>query len=68
MHEIIVIHEGSRQTYGVPRVPAELRPLEGRVNRKRVVRLMREHGIQDVTPRKRRSLTRPGRRPGRPRT
>ncbi|MFH9691015.1 IS3 family transposase [Streptomyces sp. NPDC017413] len=58
VHEITVIHVGSRQTYGVPRVHAELRRLGRAVNRKRVAPLMREHGIQGVTRRKRRSLTR----------
>ncbi|MFF2601642.1 IS3 family transposase [Streptomyces californicus] len=59
VHEITLIHVGSCQTYGVPRVHAELRRLGRRVNRKRVARLTREHGIQGVTRRKRRSLTRP---------
>lgn len=59
VHEITLIHVDSRQTYGVPRVHVELRRLGRRVNRKRVARLMREHGIQGVTRRKRRSLTRP---------
>ncbi|MEU0382746.1 IS3 family transposase [Streptomyces cyaneofuscatus] len=59
VHEITVIHVGSRQTYGVPRVHAELRRLARAVNRKWVARLMREHGIQGVTRRKRRSLARP---------
>ncbi|NUR04215.1 MAG: transposase [Streptomyces sp.] len=58
VHEITVIHVGSRQSYGVPRVHAELRRLGRRVNRKRVARL-REHGIQGATRRRRRSLTRP---------
>ncbi|MFE4679636.1 IS3 family transposase [Streptomyces sp. NPDC056728] len=59
VHEITVIHVGSRQTYGVPRVHAALRRLGRRVNRKRVARLMREHGIQGAHRRRRRSLTRP---------
>ncbi|MDK0523950.1 IS3 family transposase [Streptomyces sp. ML-6] len=50
VHEITVIHVGSRQTYGVPRVHAELRRPGRQVNRKRVAR------------RKRRSLTRPDRK------
>ncbi|MGY4967626.1 IS3 family transposase, partial [Streptomyces sp. 900105245] len=58
-HEITVIHVASRGTYGVPRVHAELRRLGRRVNRKRVARLMREHGIQGAHRRRRRSLTRP---------
>ncbi|CAM5273434.1 IS3 family transposase [Streptomyces atroolivaceus] len=58
-HEITVIHVASRHTYGVPRVHAELRRLGRCVNRKRVARLMREHGIQGAHRRRRRSLTRP---------
>ncbi|WP_190094841.1 IS3 family transposase [Streptomyces melanogenes] len=58
-HEITVIHVASRGTYGVRRVHAELRRLGRRVNRKRVARLMREHGIQGAHRRRRRSLTRP---------
>ncbi|MER8199520.1 IS3 family transposase [Streptomyces microflavus] len=49
VHEITVIHVGSRQTYGVPRVHAELRRPGRAVNRKWVARLMRKHGIQGVT-------------------
>ncbi|WP_398862946.1 DDE-type integrase/transposase/recombinase [Streptomyces sp. C11-1] len=59
MHEITVIHIGSHQTHGVPRVHAELRRLGRRANRKRAARLMREHGIPGVTRHRRRSLTRP---------
>ncbi|MFD4314835.1 IS3 family transposase [Streptomyces sp. NPDC058548] len=58
-HKITVIHLASRGTSGVPRVHAELRRLGRCVNRKRVARLMREHGIQGAHRRKRRSLTRP---------
>jgi putative transposase len=43
------IHEESRFSYGSPRVTAELRIGLGlAVNRKRVERLMREHGIQGI--------------------
>ncbi|MFK4268768.1 IS3 family transposase [Streptomyces milbemycinicus] len=59
LHEITVIHLSSKGAYGVPRVHAELRRLGRAVNRKRVERLMREHGIAGVTRRRRRSLTRP---------
>ncbi|MGW9453330.1 IS3 family transposase [Streptomyces sp. NPDC055632] len=62
VHEIAVIHVASRQTYGVPRIHAELRRLGRCVNRKRIARLMREHGIQGAHRRKRRSLTRPDRK------
>ncbi|MEU2495738.1 IS3 family transposase [Streptomyces sp. NPDC007883] len=34
-HEITVLHVASRHTYGVPRIHAELRRLDRRVNRKR---------------------------------
>lgn len=39
------IHERSRQTYGSPRVHAELRALGTRCGRKRVERLMRKTGL-----------------------
>lgn len=46
------IHVGSRETYGVPRVHAELRDEHGvRVSRKRVQRLMRRLGIEGVSRR-----------------
>ncbi|MFJ7962476.1 IS3 family transposase [Streptomyces sp. NPDC096324] len=57
-HEITVIHLASRQNYGVPRVAAELRRQGQLVNRKRVERVMREHGIAGNSRRAgRRSLT-----------
>ena len=40
------IHEGSRNTYGSPRVHAELRDKGYRIGRNRVARLMREHRIR----------------------
>ncbi|MFE4832346.1 IS3 family transposase [Streptomyces sp. NPDC056672] len=61
-HQITAIHLASRGTYGVPRVHAELRRLGRCVNRKRVARPMREHGIQGARRRWRRSLTRPDKR------
>ncbi|MFF8196284.1 IS3 family transposase [Streptomyces bobili] len=61
-HEITVLHIASRCTYGVPRIHAELRRLDRRVNRKRVERIMRERDITGVTRRKRRSLTRPAKK------
>jgi putative transposase len=40
------IHQLSRETYGYPRVHAELRALGVRCNRKRVARLMRKDGLR----------------------
>ncbi len=52
------IHTGSRETYGVPRVHAELRHQHGlRVSRKRVARLMRRLGIEGVSRRGKRPQT-----------
>lgn len=56
---IAEIHAGSGGTYGAARVTAALRRQGLVVNRKRVARIMREQGIQGVTRRRRRSLTRP---------
>ena len=51
---IVKIHDQSHGTYGAPRVTAELRLGLGRqLNHKRVERLMREHGLQGVTRRRR---------------
>lgn len=56
---ITEIHRQSRGTYGAPRVHAELRLGLGiHVGRKRVERLMRAEGLQGVTRRRRRGLTR----------
>ena len=53
---VVKIHEQSFGTYGTRRVTAELRLGLGRdVNHKRVERLMREHGLQGVTRRRRRT-------------
>ena len=46
------IHEGSRGTYGAPRVHAELAAEGGRVSRKRVARLMKVAGLEGVSRRK----------------
>src|SRR5262245_4444324 len=43
--EIQAIHAETRQRYGSPRVHAELRDRGHRVGRKRVARLMRQHGL-----------------------
>jgi putative transposase len=50
---IVQIYDGSLQTYGAPRVHAELADEHGlRVGRKRVARLMRERGIAGVSRRR----------------
>jgi len=55
---IRAIHTASRETYGSPRVHAELRLGHGmRLGRKRVERLMRTHGIVGVHRRRRRGCT-----------
>ena len=55
---IAAIHRQSRGTYGAPRVHAELRlGMDIHVGRKRVERLMRAEGLQGVTRRRRRGLT-----------
>lgn len=51
--EIIDIHDRSAGTYGSPRVHAILRRRGHLVSRKRVERLMREHGLQGAFLRKR---------------
>jgi putative transposase len=56
--QIRQIHARSRGTYGAPRVHAELRlGPDIRVGRKRVARLMREHGLQGVHRRRRHGTT-----------
>ena len=44
--EIRRVHEHSRQTYGSPRIHAELRAQGRRCNHKRIERLMRQHCIR----------------------
>jgi putative transposase len=56
------IHERSRQTYGSPRVHAELRTLGTRCSRKRVARLMRKAGLRGCMRGRRRGATRRGKR------
>jgi putative transposase len=52
------IHDRSRQTYGCPRVHAELRALGVHCSRKRVARLMRKAGIQGCIRGRRKRTTR----------
>jgi len=49
---IKTIHLGSRETYGAPRIHAELVEEEVRVGRKRVARIMRQNSIRGVSRRK----------------
>ena len=42
---IVTIHQGSRRTYGAPRITAALRRQGIRVGRKRVARLMARRGL-----------------------
>jgi putative transposase len=56
--QIREVFERSDETYGSPRVHAELRLEHGiRVSNKRVARLMREHGFRSVWSRRRRRST-----------
>lgn len=56
------IHHRSRETYGSPRVHAELRALGMRCSRKRVERLMRQAGVRGCVRGQRRGTTRRGKR------
>lgn len=56
-HEIEVIFEESRQTYGSPRIREELAAQGLRVGRNRIVRLMQELGISAQTRRRFRVTT-----------
>ena len=55
--KILLIWGGSRETYGCPRIQAELQAAGERVSRKRVARLMRDLGIQGVTRRRFKTAT-----------
>lgn len=55
---IVRIHADSGGTYGVSRITVALRREGAVVNHKRVARIMRERGVQGVTRRRRRPLTR----------
>jgi len=47
------VHSRSRETYGSPRIHAELREEGVCVSRKRIARLMREHGLEGASRRRR---------------
>jgi putative transposase len=51
------VHAQHRERYGAPRIHAELRAEGHAVNRKRVARLMRQHGIRARAPRRYRVCT-----------
>jgi putative transposase len=51
------VHAQHRERYGAPRIHAELRAEGHAVNRKRVARLMRQHGIRARGPRRYRVCT-----------
>ena len=51
------IHTESRETYGAPRIHAELRAQGVRVGRKRVARLMRQAGLAGVSRRRKKGTT-----------
>ena len=56
--KILLSWGGSGETYGCPRIQAELQAAGERVSRKRVARLMRDLGIQGVTRRRFKTTTR----------
>jgi hypothetical protein len=55
--EIIMLHDGSRCTYGSPRIHKDLEAAGHKVGRKRVARLMREAGIRGKAKRKYKTTT-----------
>jgi len=55
---IRVIHRESRESYGRPRIVAELQDAGVRVGKNRVARLMKTAGIEGVSRRRKRGLTR----------
>jgi putative transposase len=55
------IYRRSRQTYGAPRIHAELKEERTPIGRKRVARLMKESGLAGVSRRRTTVTTRPGR-------
>jgi putative transposase len=60
--KIYEIHRGSRETYGSPRVHAELRSIGVCCGRKRVARLMRKEGLRGCIRGRRKRTTRRDRR------
>jgi putative transposase len=62
IEKIREIHRHSRETYGSPRIHAELRALGTSCGRKRVERLMRQAGVRGCMRGRRRGTTRWGKR------
>jgi putative transposase len=60
--KIYEIHRRSRETYGSPRIHAELRSIGVRCGRKRVARLMRKEGLKGCIRGRRKRTTRRDRR------
>jgi putative transposase len=56
---IVEVHNRSRETYGYPRVHAELQALGVRCARRRVARLMRKAGIRGCKRGRKKRITRP---------
>ena len=52
LHRVRTVHASSRQTYGAPRVHADLRQRGERHGRKRIVRLMRDAGLVGASHRR----------------
>ncbi len=52
LERIRQVHADSHETYGMPRVRAELRDQGVEISRKRVARLMRRHGIRGISRRR----------------
>ena len=57
VRKICQAHRASRETYGSPRVHAALKDMGEAVGRRRVERLMRDHGIQSCSERLYRRMT-----------
>jgi putative transposase len=52
MKRVRTVHASSRQTYGAPRIHAELQGREEKHGRKRIARLMRQAGLVGASHRK----------------